>query len=299
TLRLENDLDRLGLLWPGQELVVPTPDAAHAGTPTFPAVLAAPAPVVQGQTMLVEVRGDGELEINARFLGQALTFAGQADGYWALAGIDPLTPPGAYPLALEAIEGRSGDRLTFQATFTVAKGTFPTLNIVVPADRQSLLDPGLVEAERKKVNAVFGGVSYTPLWRGTFGLPLAGDLRITAPFGQRRSYNSGPVASYHAGYDLGADRGTPVMAPMTGTVALAEPLQVRGRAVILDHGLGVFSAFWHLSEIQVSAGEVVTPGQVVGLVGNTGLSTGPHLHWEMRVGGVPVDAMQWTQQPFP
>jgi murein DD-endopeptidase MepM/ murein hydrolase activator NlpD len=298
-LRLENDLDRWGLLWPGQELVVPPPDAAHAGMLTFPTVSADPAPVVQGQTVLVEVQGEGELELSAWFLGQELTFAGQEDGYWTLAGVDPLTPPGAYPLALEAVEGRSGDRLTFQATLTVAKGTFPTLNIVVPASRQSLLDPGLSEAERKKVNAVFGGLSDTPLWTGTFGLPLDGDLRITAPFGQRRSYNGGPVSSYHAGYDLGADRGTPVMAPITGTVALAEPLQVRGNAVILDHGLGVFSAFWHLSEIQVSAGEVVTPGQVVGLVGNTGLSTGPHLHWEMRVGGVPVDPMQWTQQPFP
>jgi murein DD-endopeptidase MepM/ murein hydrolase activator NlpD len=299
TLRLENDLDLLGLLWPGQELVVPPPDAAHAGMLTYPTVSAAPAPVFQGQTLLVEVRGDGELELSARFLGQKLTFVGQDDRYWALAGVDPLTPPGAYAMSLEAVEARSGDYLTFQATFTVTEGTFPTLNIVVPASRQSLLDPGLVEAERKKVNAVFAGLGDTPLWTGTFGLPLAGELRITAPFGQRRSYNSGPVSSYHAGYDLGADRGTPVMAPITGTVALAEPLQVRGKAIILDHGLGVFSAFWHLSEIQVSAGEVVTPGQVVGLVGNTGLSTGPHLHWEMRVGGVPVDAMQWTQQTFP
>jgi murein DD-endopeptidase MepM/ murein hydrolase activator NlpD len=86
---------------------------------------------------------------------------------------------------------------------------------------------------------------------------------------------------------------------MTGTVALAEPLQVRGNAVILDHGLGVLTGFWHLSQIDVSPGEQVAKGQVVGLVGNTGLSTGPHLHWEMRVLSVPVDPLQWTADEFP
>jgi murein DD-endopeptidase MepM/ murein hydrolase activator NlpD len=82
-------------------------------------------------------------------------------------------------------------------------------------------------------------------------------------------------------------------------VALAEPLQVRGNVVILDHGLGVYSGFWHLSQIDVAAGQTVGEGEVVGLVGNTGLSTGPHLHWEMRVLDVPVDPVQWTQQAFP
>jgi murein DD-endopeptidase MepM/ murein hydrolase activator NlpD len=169
----------------------------------------------------------------------------------------------------------------------------------VPAGRQRLLDPSLSEAERKKVNAVFAGVTETRLWQGAFGYPLEGDLRTTAPFGQRRSYNGGPVASYHSGHDYGADTGTPVLAPMTGTVALAEPLQVRGKVVILDHGWGVFTGFWHLSQIDVEAGDLVRPGEVVGLVGDTGLSTGPHLHWEMRVLNVPVDPLQWTHQIFP
>ena len=78
-------------------------------------------------------------------------------------------------------------------------------------------------------------------------------------------------------------------APADGKVVLAEPLQVRGQVVILDHGLGVMSGYWHLSQIDVTAGQFVEEGQVIGLVGNTGLSTGSHLHWEVRVGGVPVD----------
>jgi murein DD-endopeptidase MepM/ murein hydrolase activator NlpD len=80
---------------------------------------------------------------------------------------------------------------------------------------------------------------------------------------------------------------------------MAEPLKVRGKVVILDHGLGVFSGFWHLSRIDVTVGQRVSRADVVGLVGNTGRSTGPHLHLEMRVRGVPVDPEQWTRRAFP
>jgi murein DD-endopeptidase MepM/ murein hydrolase activator NlpD len=299
TLRQANEVHRLGLLRPEQELVIPPPALVLSTTPTFPLVSSSPTAVVQGETLVFQVDNARDLELEGSFLGQDLLFSGGAGHYWALAGVDSLTPPGAYPLVLRATEAGSGDLLTMQAPFRVAKGKFTTYNVVVPPGRQNLLDPTLSEKERKKVNAVFAGLSLDRMWAGTFGYPLAGELRVTAAFGQRRSYNGGPVSSYHAGCDLGADAGTPVYAPMTATVALAERLQVRGNAVILDHGLGVFSGFWHLSEIRVTAGEVVSRGQVIGLVGSTGLSTGPHLHWEMRVLGVAVDPMQWTRREFP
>lgn len=298
-LREANSIPRLGFLVPGQELVIPPPTLVITGTPTFPQLGAEPQPVVQGQTMVIEVEGQQGMEVEGWFLGQALHFSGEEGRYWALVGVDALTPPGSYPVALQAVEVGSGDLLTMQDTLTVTEGTFLAYNVVVPAGRRNLLDPVLSRAEREKVNAVFAGVSLDKLWNGPFRSPLAGELRITAPFGQRRSYNGGPVSSYHTGLDLGADTGTPVYAPMTATVALAEPLQVRGNAVILDHGLGVFTAFWHLAQIDVTAGEVVSQGQVIGLVGNTGLSTGPHLHWEMQVFGVPVDPWQWTARSFP
>lgn len=299
TLLEANDLHRLGLLWPGQELVIPPPVALHSGVPGFPEISASPAPVVQGQTIVVEVRGKGGLELNGSVLGQDLLFVEEEDRYWALAGVDSLTAPGSYPLALQAVELESGDLLTMHETFTVSKGNYTAYNVVVPADRTNLLDPALAQAEREKVNAVFARVSESRQWDGAFAFPLTGDLRTTAPFGQRRSYGGGPVTSYHSGHDYGADAGTPILAPNAGTVALAEPLQVRGNAVILDHGLGVYSAFWHLSRIDVQAGQNVGQGEAVGLVGNTGLSTGPHLHWEMRVLGVPVEPLQWTQRVFP
>jgi murein DD-endopeptidase MepM/ murein hydrolase activator NlpD len=298
-LRAENQLDRLGLLWPGLELDVPLPTAEHAGVPSFPVVRVGPDPALQGQTVLVEVVDSPGIELSGTLLGQELLFVEEEARHWALAGIHALTAAGSYSLKLEAKETGSGDLLTMQERFTVTKAGFGTYNVVVPESRQGLLSADLTEAERLKVNAVYAGISDERLWNGVFGPPLAGELRVTAPFGQRRSYNSGPVASYHSGQDLGADKGVTVMAPMTGTVVLAEPLDVRGQSVILDHGLGVFSGFWHLSRIDVTLGQKVGKGQEIGLVGNTGLSTGPHLHWEMRVLGVPVDPFQWTQVAFP
>jgi len=298
-LRVDNDLNRLGLLWPGLELSIPAPTAEHGRMPTFPRVTTSPAPVAQGQTVFVEVIADAELDLSGTLLGQDLSFVGEGERYWALAGVNALTAAGGYPLVLEATEAESGDLLAMKVMFTVAKAGFGTYNVVVPESRQGLLSADLAEAERIRVNAVFAGVSAIQLWSGTFGLPLEGEIRVTAPFGQRRSYNGGPVASYHAGQDLGADKGVPVLAPMTGIVVLADALDVRGNAVILDHGLRVFSGFWHLSRIDVTEGQTVHRGEVIGLVGNSGLSTGPHLHWEMRVLGVPVDSFQWTQVVFP
>lgn len=299
TLQEVNDLNQWGLLWIGQWLVIPPSTAPHRGIPESPEVLADPAPAIQGQTMVVEVWADGGLELGGLFLEQDLRFVEEEGRHWALIGVGALTPPGTYPLTLQVIELDSGDRLTMTEIISVTQGDYGTYNIVVPEDRQELLDPTLAQAEREKLEAVLAGASEERLWTGTFDLPLEGELRITAPFGQRRSYDGGPVSSYHTGYDCGADKGTEVLAPITGTVALAEPLQVRGQVVILDHGLGVFTGFWHLSRIDVSEGQLVGRGEVIGLVGNTGLSTGPHLHWEMRVLGVPVDALEWTQREFP
>ncbi len=294
-----NDLDRWDLLWPGQLLVIPPPAAPHAGVPRWPTVTAEPRPVAQGQTMVIEVAGEGELQLSGSLLGQELAFVPEEGRYWALVGFDPFTPVGSFPLELEAVEVSSGDRLTMQETLTVTEGSFPSLRLAVPASRQGLLDPALTQAERKKVDAVFAQVSPTRLWSGTFALPLAGELRTTSPYGQLRSYGSGPPSSYHAGHDFGADKGTPVMAPITGTVALAEPLQVRGKAIIIDHGVGIFTAYWHLSQIDVVVGQTVGQGQVIGLVGNSGLSTGAHLHWELRVHNTPVDPLQWTRRSYP
>ncbi|HEX9893572.1 MAG TPA: M23 family metallopeptidase, partial [Gemmatimonadales bacterium] len=118
-------------------------------------------------------------------------------------------------------------------------------------------------------------------------------------FGTRRSYNGSEFIYYHTGLDLYGSSTTPVLAPAAGRVAFASLLTVRGNTTYIDHGWGVFSGFLHQSEILVQPGELVEPGQIVGYVGGTGRVTGPHLHWEVWVGGVPVDPLTWTRSAFP
>ena len=84
-------------------------------------------------------------------------------------------------------------------------------------------------------------------------------------------------------------------APADGIVILAEPLQVRGNVVLIDHGDGVISGLFHVSQIDVQAGQAVAAGDLVGLVGATGLVTGSHLHWELRVGGIAVEPREWVE----
>ncbi len=135
-----------------------------------------------------------------------------------------------------------------------------------------------------------------PQWTGAFLRPIQDYLEISADYGARRSYNGGPYRSYHEGVDFSAYSGTPVFAPAGGTVVLAEPLFVRGGAVLIDHGLGIYTGYYHLSSVDVAVGQIVQPGDQLGGVGTTGLSTGNHLHWDLIVNGTWVDAMSWLDQ---
>jgi murein DD-endopeptidase MepM/ murein hydrolase activator NlpD len=155
------------------------------------------------------------------------------------------------------------------------------------------IDSASIAAERERLFRLWEVVTPAPLWSTATRLPVDSYLEVSADYGVRRSYNGGPYSTYHEGVDFAAYGGTPVLAPAGGTVILAEFLYVRGGAVIIDHGLGVYSGFYHLSNILVTPGSVVTPGTPVGEVGTTGLSTGNHLHWDLLVGGVWVDAMDW------
>ncbi|MEZ4516456.1 MAG: M23 family metallopeptidase [Chloroflexota bacterium] len=158
------------------------------------------------------------------------------------------------------------------------------------------IDQASIDAERERLNALWSIVTSSPQWTAAFQLPISSYLEISADYGARRSYNGGPYRTYHEGVDFSAYSGTPVYAPAGGTVALAEPLFVRGGAVILDHGLGVYSGYYHLSAIHVEPGQHVEAGEVLGEVGTTGLSTGNHLHWDLIVNGTWVDAISWLDQ---
>ena len=125
-------------------------------------------------------------------------------------------------------------------------------------------------------------------------LPLRGPVR--SEFGPRRSpWNGAP--ELHEGLDIGSPSGTPVSAPAAGTVVTAEHRGDYGKHVVIDHGNGVRTLYGHLMRIDVTVGQQVAKGQALGLVGSTGRSTGPHLHYEMLVQGTPVNprAFLWER----
>jgi len=113
-------------------------------------------------------------------------------------------------------------------------------------------------------------------------------------FGEQRSINGGTPSGNHGGTDISAIPGTPVKAANSGRVAMARELSVRGNMVIIDHGGGLFTGYGHMSSFAVSEGQEVAAGEVIGAVGNTGLSTGAHLHWEVSAGGILVDAWRFA-----
>ena len=192
----------------------------------------------------------------------------------------------------------NGLALTTQRLIEVVAGPYESQEILLPDEKGGLLAPELVNNELALMSGVWSQVTPTLWWSTVFTRPIGSQYETTSPFGTRRSYNGGPYSSYHAGQDFGAPEGVPILAPAPGTVALAAGLQVRGNAVLLDHGRGIYTGYWHMSEIYVKSGQQVQAGDVLGLVGTTGLSTGAHLHWEMRIYGVAVDPMQFISEPL-
>jgi murein DD-endopeptidase MepM/ murein hydrolase activator NlpD len=133
------------------------------------------------------------------------------------------------------------------------------------------------------------------IWRERFLFPSNGV--ITSGFGKFRTYYGGTTA-VHRGIDIGAPIGTAIRAPNGGLVVYVGTNPAQGRNIVIDHGMGVFTALMHLSEMYVKAGDSVQRGDVIATMGNSGLSSGPHLHWEMRVNGRPVNPLEWVNQKF-
>jgi len=176
---------------------------------------------------------------------------------------------------------------------------FPEEHLQVPPRFVDLSPRDRARAAREaaRLAARFRSVTGERLWRGPFLVPLEG-VQPSSSFGRRRILNGRP-RSPHSGVDLGAPAGTAVHAMQRGRVVLDEDLFFSGRTVVLDHGLGLFSLYGHLSESRVAPGRVVDAGEVIGLVGATGRVTAPHLHWAVRIGDARVDGLDLVRLTSP
>jgi murein DD-endopeptidase MepM/ murein hydrolase activator NlpD len=275
------------LIYAGQRLIIPIKTSVE--------FLDVPSQVKQGQTLVVRVQTDKPMRLIGFFGGREVRFIGKDGRYRGLIGIHAMAKAG--PRLLEILSFDEEGTLTIAAkTIEVVEGEFAVEYIYLPPEVSKLLDPKTVREENERLAKILGIFIPRQMWRSVFSFPLRGMVDVTSPFGIRRSYNGRPARSYHGGIDFRASVGTPVYAANSGRVALAEELKVRGKTVIIDHGLGVMSGYFHLSEIAVVEGKEVKKGDLIGKVGTTGLSTGAHLHWEIKVGGVNVNPLQWTRR---
>ncbi len=296
TLALESHLANPALLYPGQELLIPGQNGGLLPDP-FVAVTMEPMPAVQGETMVVVARTTEPVTLQGSVFEQTVRFAQRSEGvYYGLVGVHVFTEPGLYEMVLSAVDGE-GQSTEVVADVKVAADRFGYERIELPASRNSLLAPEVIDADRKRLEQVSLIFSEERHWEGPFQRPCVGG--ISAYFGTHRAYNGSPYTSYHSGVDFRAPTGTPIYAPAAGTVVMAEKLGLWGNALAIDHGWGVLTGYGHLSAIEVELGQQVEAGDLVARVGNTGLSTGSHLHWQVWVGGTSVNGLQWLEDFYP
>ena len=259
-----------------------------------------PPAAIQGTTEVISVQLSGPAQLEGAMGPWPLNFVTEtADTEVALQGSDALTDPGLYDLRLDVtVADGDGPTYSYSQPIKLRAGDYgfdPILN--VPPDT---LDPANTVPEEELVNKIVTPVTSEKMWSGPFQFPSTYYTKsFPSVFGTRRNYNGEGYTRYHTGLDFYGPAGTPILAPAKGKVVFTGPLVVRGNVTIIDHGWGVYTMYDHQSQIDVKVGDIVEPGQQIGLVGGTGRVTGPHLHWEIRVGMVPVNPLQWVQTTFP
>ncbi|MGW8142978.1 MAG: peptidoglycan DD-metalloendopeptidase family protein [Anaerolineales bacterium] len=298
-----NELEGTWSAVPGDVMFVPELDSAD-GPGSLPGEISniqfTPDPLVQGKTSVLRLKSSEEMEIGGSLIENQLNFFLYDSGeYVALQGIHALTEPGFYPITIQG-ELANGVPFGFSQNIYVGAGDFIFASLQVPPET---IDPEVTGPEDVIWNKLAKPVTSTRYWDGIFQSPVApAPCGFTDYFGNRRSYNGSPYNYFHTGLDFCYNYNNEVneiYAPADGVVVFAGPLVVRGNAVMIDHGYGIYSGYMHQKEIKVEEGEHVESGQVIGIVGGTGRVNGPHLHFEIWAGGVQVDPLDWLERSYP
>lgn len=260
-----------------------------AATPVV-LVTVTPTALAQGGAVVVTLRGpspDGTLRV--RFASRTWPVYQIADRWQTYLGTDPNTYAGLRPLVVELVQPEETLVLARRGV-AVRPVTFPVRHITFTPGTAALLDPKLAGEEQAKLAAALQILETAPLWTGSFQIPVIGP--ITSAYGVF-SFYQGIAQGWHHGVDIAAPDGQVVSAANAGIVRLAEMLPLSGFTVVLDHGMGILTYYMHMSKVDVASGQRVNKGDLVGRVGSTGLATGPHLHWGVRVNGIYVDPLRW------
>lgn len=255
----------------------------------------------QGEIIVVKVPSEElSAHVQGTFLGRPVNFfpdprTDEPKGYVGLIGIDLQDAPGTHELAVRVTSGDDSRSLSYQVE--VLKEKFRVERLTLPKNKVDLDPKGLArwKAEQAQVKQALASDSPMRLWQAGFVEPVNGTR--TGKFGSVRIMN-GKARNPHNGEDIGAPNGTDVVATNDGVVRLTVDHIFSGKGVFLDHGLGFYSMYFHLSDVSVEEGEVVRAGQIVGKVGATGRATGPHLHWGVKLNGARVNPYAVLDLPF-
>lgn len=270
------------------------------GVAPFAPVLELPAEVGAGSAfgLLGSWRPTGaELrEVRIEVAGEGLEPLRVPDGAVALALVELGHEDAVWPVRL-LLRDEFGRESVAEGEVRVVADRRPVEQLNLSGETLSLITPEAREREAAALAAGYAQAEPLPLWREPWLVPIDG--RSTSGYGHPRRYAPGGRVSRHNGADIGAPTGTPVRAANTGVVRVADTFPIKGGFVMIDHGGGVFSLYLHLSAVHAEAGQRVERGATIGEVGSTGLSTGPHLHWEVRLDGRPTDPMAWAGRVLP
>ncbi|MER3424377.1 MAG: peptidase M23 [Nitrospiraceae bacterium] len=246
----------------------------------------------QGEVLLVKVPVLVQpIEVSGRFMNRKIPFfrdtsSSQQTQYLGLVGIDLQDPPGSHELAVNIASPEGQRHLSYNVL--VIKEKYPVQRLTLPKEQVDLDEESLirVKAEQEQVRKTLELMSEQRLWNGRFLQPVEGPT--TGAFGRIRIIN-GQLRNPHNGEDIAAPLGADVVAMNDGIVRLVVDHFFSGKGIFIDHGLGLYSMYFHLSEVTVQDGQAVKRGQVIGKVGASGRASGPHLHWGVRVNGARVD----------
>lgn len=252
-------------------------------------VQAEPSAIMPGDAFIVRVSGVKGMALpEASFSSRLLSFASCGDGCFFAVGATDLKT-GAGKRMVEIKVGTIKKRLPI----TIRRHLFPVIQLALPPGKVSLSAEDIERAEREdKLLKSLWTQQSEKIWQGSFSLPLGNE--ISTQYGVKRIINKANE-SIHRGIDIRGKEGEDVRASNSGKVVLAEELFFGGNTLLLDHGMGIFTVYMHLSGFNSKVGESVSKGDVIGFVGSTGRSTGPHLHFGIKAQELSVNPVSFAK----
>jgi hypothetical protein len=240
----------------------------------------------QGRVGIVRVNGPDLAEVRAVFQGRVYYFYPQDGNFIGLISADMESDIASYTMQVW-IKHADGTAERVDKEISVETGEFASSKVTISASLTPLLEPDIETAEMDRLFNIMDRFTPERYWENSGFIPASTGEEI-GWFGTWRLYND-TYWRRHTGIDVREPVGTPVIAIADGRVMLTEETAIRGNYILIDHGWGIYSGYAHLSEFLVVPGQWVRQGDVIGMSGNTGRSSGAHLHWEIAVGGVYVD----------